>query len=370
METQGKIDSASVKQLAFEMGFHQVGVTSFTGLREAEPALQEWIQEGRHGTMKYLADFKKRREQLIEKCPGAKSVIVLAVNYYSTGSKSARFTGDAYRDEKPGTFGTGSVIDAVALYAQGRDYHEVIQGKHKVFIGKLRGQLQIPFQAVSCVDIQPVPERFAAVRAGLGFIGKHTGLLSREFGPWLFLSEIVTDLDLVEDSPAVGDCGSCRKCQVACPTKALDQDYRIDARLCLAYLTIEHKGAIPEELRSKVGNRIFGCDECLKACPFTSYQKKTSWPEFLPESGVGPRIDFEKLFSLPSNRAYEKCFAHTALTRTGKKQMLRNVCIVMGNSGDKAYLPFLEKVGRDESSLVREHASWALAQIQTASPTS
>jgi epoxyqueuosine reductase len=188
-------------------------------------------------------------------------------------------------------------------------------------------------------------------------------LLSREFGPWLFLSEIITSLDLEEDLPAEGDCGTCAHCQKVCPTGALDQDYKIDARLCIAYLTIEHKGVIPRELRPKIKDWVFGCDECLTICPFTSKSKDTKWLEFRPESGVGERLNLEELFDLDSNREHEEKFRGTALLRAGRKQMLRNACIVLGNSGQKEALPYLEKALADPSPLVRLHAAWGLGKI-------
>ncbi len=218
-------------------------------------------------------------------------------------------------------------------------------------------------KAKSCVDIQPIPEKFAAFRAGLGFIGKNTLLLSRKFGPWLFLSEIVTNLDLEEEAPDTADCGTCKACQEVCPTGALDQDYKIDARLCIAYLTIEHKGVIPRELRPKIKDWVFGCDECLTGCPFSAKAKPGRWPEFSPAAGFGPELDLAALFEMRSQSVYEKNFSDTAISRAGRKQMLRNACIVLGNSGRSEAIPYLEKGLRDHAPLVRLHAAWGLGQI-------
>lgn len=372
------MNSSYIKSLTQELGFDEVGVTRPASLKEGEQAIHDWVREGRHGSMKYLEDFQRRRERLYREFPDAKSVIVLGVNYYSHNSPHTTHNG---------------LLGRIARYAWGLDYHKVIRKRHEEFIEQLSQGVGSGFRAQSCIDTQPIPERFAAVKAGLGFIGKHTNLLSRRFGPWLFLSEIVTNLELEEDLPAEGDCGTCSHCQAVCPTGALDQDYRIDARKCIAYLTIEHKGVIPCELRPKIKDWIFGCDECLAVCPFTSKQKETTWKEFTPpvsfphdfrrESsdtgsptkpfgddighGVGEFVSLDDLFNLPSQGAYEKRFKNTALLRASRKQMLRNACIVLGNSGRAEAIPYLEKALNDPSPPVREHAAWGLEQLQTTS---
>ena len=353
---------AQIKELAKQIGFDQVGITRPGALEEGENAIRDWVREGKHGTMRYLEEFEARRERFFNDFPDAKSVIVLGVNYFTGQGAGGRGQGER-------------LAGRVARYAWGKDYHKVIRKKHEALIEQLRqivgsrGDPRHSFRAKSCVDTQPLPERYAARKAGLGFIGKHTGLLSREFGPWLFLSEIVTNLELEEDLPAAGDCGACNYCQKVCPTGALDQDYKIDARLCIAYLTIEHKGVIPRELRPKIKDWIFGCDECLNICPFGSKLSihpdpdELTWPEFLPESGFGSQLDIGEFFEIRSNREYQKRFAETALSRTTRKQMLRNACIVLGNSGRAEALPYLKKALKDASSLVRLHAAWALGRL-------
>lgn len=332
------------------MGFDQVGIVRFANLEEGEAQLQEWIEAGKHGSMNYLEDFKKRREDFFASFPDAKSVIVLGVNYFS-------------RDRRSDLAGRPYISGRIARYAWGKDYHQVIAERHEKLIEKLKKELGEGFKAVSCVDTKPIVERFAGIRAGFGFGGKNTMLLSHEFGPWLFLSEIVTNLELEEDTPAEGSCGTCVKCQVECPTGALDEDYRMDARLCIAYLTIEHKGVIPRELRPKIKDWVFGCDECLTICPFTSKEKETSWKEFKAESGKGEVFDFDKLFNASSNRLYQDEYKGTALLRANRKQLMRNACIVLGNSKNKAALPYLEKAIGDPAPLVRLHAAWALGQF-------
>lgn len=339
-----------IKKLAKELGFDQVGVTRPQALEEGEQAIRKWVAEGKHGSMKYLEDFESRRERFYRDFPDAKRVIVLGVNYYQghqdTMSPSHTLSG------------------RVARYAWGKDYHKVIREMHEKFMARLQ-EMTDGVRAVSCIDTQPLPERYAAQKAGLGFLGKHTGLLSREFGPWLFLSEIITNLEIEEDIPAAGDCGTCDHCQTACPTGALNQDYEMDARLCIAYLTIEHKGVIPRELRPKIKDWIFGCDICLAVCPFTSKSIPRRGAEFALEGGAGEWLAMDELFGMRSNREYEKRFADTAISRTTRKQMLRNACVVLGNSGRPEALPYLKKALEEVSPLVRLHAAWALGRLES-----
>lgn len=358
-----------IKSLARECGFDEVGVTTLEALRPGEEALSAWTKSGRYGTMKYLEEFTARRERFLSEFgTPVRSILVLGVNYYSAGGMEQ---GSCEMVE--GTDGTssgklslgvpGTIQGKVARYAWGRDYHEVIRERHQALITKIQSRLGISFKVKSCVDTQPIPERYAAVQAGFGFLGKHTILLSKKFGPWMFLSEIVTDLELAPDSAAKGDCGTCTECQGVCPTGALNEDYEIDARLCIAYLTIEYKGIIPRELRPKIKDWIFGCDECLMVCPFTSKQRETSWPEFRVGNGAGERLEIGRLFDLKSNADYERQFARSAILRAGRKQLLRNACIVLGNSGDDRAIPYLEQALSDPAPLVRLHAVWALGQF-------
>lgn len=356
------ISSFQIKQLATSIGFHEVGITSFSGMEEGERALQEWVEEGRHGEMKYLEDFQLRKRRLLQEIPDVKSVIVLGVNYFQ--KQEARGMGQSEK-----------LMGRVARYAWGKDYHHVIGKKHERLIEQMqkiveagsprpcsgRGDLAPTFK--SCIDTQPLPERFAAQRAGLGFVGKNTLLLSRKFGPWLFLSEIITNLELEEDHPVLADCGSCTHCQSECPTGALDKDYLIDARKCIAYLTIEHRGVIEKALRPAIKDWIFGCDACLDICPFSSKSKPSDWEEFQAERGAGPFISLAELMKIKSNREYENKFKGTPLVRASRKQMLRNACLVLANSGREDAVTLLEIALCDPSALVRMHAAWALGQF-------
>lgn len=339
-----------IKKLAFQIGFDAVGITTFEKIEKGESVLIQWIEQGKHAGMKYLKDFEKRKGSFLESFDGkAKSILVLGVNY---------FTKEIHED-------TLDFKGRVARYAWGEDYHRVISQKHKQLILRIQSELGIPIQAKSCVDIQPVPERSAAIEAGFGFGGKHTNLLNSRFGPWLFLSEIILDLELEEDMKSGGTCGACIICQVKCPTGALNQAYELDSRLCIAYWTIEHKGIIPRDIRPLIGNWVFGCDECLTVCPFTSKSKETTWPEFQISGKSGPYLNISELFEIKSNRDFEKRFGGSAVSRVNRKQMLRNACIVLGNSKKESALSLLKKGLEDPSELVRLHAAWALGQLNS-----
>ncbi len=336
-----------IKTLAQETGFHACGITLPKPIPEAEEALKHWSEQGKHGEMKYLENYEARRDQFWGNLSKAKSVIVLGINYYSkTHNGTDR-----------------ELTGRVARYAWGKDYHKVIAKRLEVLKEKIKSEVRCEVHFESAVDAKPLFERAFAQKAGLGFIGKQTQLLSLQFGPWLFLSELITDLELEPDEPFSGSCGTCRLCIDECPTEAIEETGHIDARKCIAYLTIEHKTEIPMELRPKIGNWVFGCDECLNVCPYTAKQKETNWNELTAESGFGSELDLLKLFEIGSNGQYEKKFRESPISRANRKQLLRNACVVLGNSGSIEALPTLEKAVQDPSHLVQEHARWAVTQI-------
>ena len=308
--------STRVKSLARELGFDACGITQAGRLLEEEEELKRWLGEGRHGTMKYLEDFEARAKKFWEDFPEAKSIIVVGVNYYSSDA--------AARVE-------GQVSGRVARYAWGKDYHRVITKRLEEFRARLSEAAGRPVRVEICVDTKPLLERSLAQRAGLGFIGKQSQLLHPKLGPWLFLAELVTDLELEPDLPYLGSCGSCRICIDECPTQAIQEEGGIDARRCIAYLTIEHKGEIADELKPLISDWVFGCDICLQVCPYAAKGKETTWTELKAESGFGPELDLVKLLEISSNRIYEKQFGGTALTRAKRKQMARNAKIVLEN---------------------------------------
>jgi epoxyqueuosine reductase len=216
------------------------------------------------------------------------------------------------------------------------------------------------------VDTGPLLERDLAERAGLGFIGKHTNLISRKLGNWIFLSEIITTLELEADAPEKNRCGSCRRCIDACPTAAITAPFQLDARRCISYLTIELKGAIPEELRPLIGNRIYGCDDCLAVCPWNRFARQGAMmrPHYRPDLAAP---DLLELLSL-DEAAFEQRFAGTPIRRAKRRGLLRNVCVALGNCGDEAALPALERAAADAEPLVAEHARWAITCIQGRRP--
>lgn len=323
------ITSAQIKSLAASLGFDACGITRAEPLPEAEERMRLWLSEGCHGEMKYLEDFESRARRFWESFPEAKSIIVMGVNYYSAPPPNPL---PPLGGEGKGEGGAErNLTGRVARYAWGKDYHRVIGKRLEAFRDQLSELAGRSIRAEICVDTKPLLERSLAQKAGLGFIGKQSQLLSPKFGPWLFLAELVTDLELAPDIPFVGSCGSCTICIEECPTQAIRPEGGIDARRCIAYLTIEHKGEIPEALRPLMGDWVFGCDICLEVCPHASKSKETHWSELKAESGKGESFDLVKLFQISSNQAYEKHFEDTAVKRARRTQLLRNAAVVVGN---------------------------------------
>ena len=337
-----------IKALAHETGFHACGMTLPQPVQEAEDIFRQWQEQGKHGEMAYLEQYEERRQSFWKRFSDAKSIIVLGINYFS----------------KSETKSNGYLTGRVARYAWGRDYHKVISEKLELLKEKIKREVNDEVYFEPATDTKPLFERTLAQQAGLGFIGKQTQLLSLQFGPWLFLSELITNLKLEPDQPFQGSCGTCRLCIDECPTHAIEETGHVDARKCIAYLTIEHKTEIPMELREKIGNWVFGCDECLTVCPYTAKQKETDWKELTSEAGFGTELDLLQLFETKSNRDHKKKFAHSPISRASRKQLLRNACVVLGNLGSDTTLPILEKALDDPSPLVQDHARWAISQIK------
>ncbi len=366
-----------IKSIAQEVGFHACGIAEPQSLAAAEAKLKTWIEQGKHGEMKYLERYEERKADFWSRFPAVKSIIVLGVNYHSNDSHSreseisnpvipASFRRESRNNGSPiKTFGDDSGLKGkVARYAWGRDYHKLISEKIEVLKEKLKRETSDDIYFESAVDTKPLLERTFGQRAGLGFIGKQTQLLSLQFGPWLFLSELITNLELEPDQPYNGSCGTCRLCIEECPTQAIEESGEIDARKCIAYLTIEHKTEIPVELRSKIGNWVFGCDECLNVCPYTAKQKETNWKELTSQSGFGPEFNLLELFNLKSNRQHEDQFRDTAVSRVNRKQLLRNAAIVLGNKAGQSALPVLKRAVSEVPSMVRDHIEWAIGEIE------
>jgi epoxyqueuosine reductase len=250
----------------------------------------------------------------------------------------------------------------IARYARYRDYHDVLGERLKQlteFVGKLGGE---GTRSLWYVDTGPLLERELAQRAGLGFIGKHTNLISRQLGNWIFLSEIITTLDLEPDAPERNRCGSCTRCIAACPTAAITAPFQLDARRCISYLTIELKGSIPVELRPAIGDRIFGCDDCLAACPWNRFAREGQMMKAHARSDLW-QPELLELLSL-DEAGFKRRFAGTPMLRAKRRGLLRNVCVALGNIGGEKALPALRKAATDPEPLIAEHAVWAIEQIR------
>jgi epoxyqueuosine reductase len=342
--------SGELKRKAAELGFDVCGIASADACAEAGSRLFEWLAKGAEGDMAWMAATAKRRASPRALWPHVQSVVMLGVNYAPDSDPLAEL---ARRD-----FG------AVSAYARRRDYHDVVKGRLKLAAAHLLSRAG-EGEAKVFVDTAPVMEKPLAQAAGIGWQGKHSNLVSREFGSWLFLGAIFTDLALSPDAPETDHCGTCRKCLDICPTNAFFAPYQLDARRCVAYLTIEHKGAIPRELREAIGNRIFGCDDCLAVCP---------WNKFAQASKDAKLAAREELRNLPlaelamlNDAQFRTLFAGTPVKRLGLARFLRNVAIAIGNSGDPALAEQTLHLATNESPLVRGAAIWALARTSDAS---
>jgi len=309
-----------IKTISSEVGFHAVGVTRFEIPEDAEQRFLKWREKGYAGDMQFLKNYEARRDQLLSEAAWAKSVIVLGVNYYQ-------------KEKNPEPPGPG--FGKVARYAWGEDYHKAIRKRHETFINRLKTEVSAEARFLSSIDTRPLFERELAQRSGLGFIGKQNQLLSLQFGPWLFLSEILTDLELEEDAPHLGTCGTCRICIDACPTDAIVGPRELDATKCIAYHTIENPGEIPENVQSKMDKWFFGCDICLTVCPYTAKSKVTDWEEFrgLSLEGTVPGwVDMNAILSLKSQGEFRRKFKTSAISRINKKQAIRNAKVTLRNS--------------------------------------
>lgn len=335
----------AVRARALALGFEAAGFAAAAPGESDGVNLAAFLSGGRHGDMTWLADTFDRRVDPKVLWPEAQSVIVLGASYAPA--------------EDPRRALSAADRGAVSVYARNRDYHDVVKGRAKQlarWIAEIWGAGVKVF-----VDTAPVMEKPLAARAGIGWQGKHTNLVSRSQGSWLFLAEVFTTLDLPPDTPATDLCGGCNRCREACPTDALAEPYRMNATRCIAYLTIEHKGDIAEDLRPALGNRVYGCDDCLAACPWNKFAAPSRDEAFRDRAELRlPRLaDLADL----DDKGFREVFAGTPIKRTGRDRLLRNVLIAMGNSGDRALLPAVRARLADGSPLVREAARWAAARL-------
>ena len=336
---------AAIRARAAEFGFDTVGVTSAEGSRNDAGNLARYLEEGRHGDMHWMARTAARRADPQALWPEARSIICLGVNY-----------GPA---EDPRAIHGEPDRGAISVYARGRDYHDVLKKRLKAYARWIAATYAC--QVKVFVDTAAVMEKPLAQRAGLGWIGKHTNLVSRHYGSWLFLGAIFTTLVLAPDAPEGDHCGQCRACLDICPTAAFPEPYRLDARRCISYLTIEHKGPIPLELRPRMGNRIYGCDDCLAVCPWNKFaqlgrETKLSARQQLKAPALAE-------LALLDDTVFRALFAKSPVKRIGRDRFVRNVLIAIGNAGDLSLAVAAERLLADASPLVRGAAVWALGRL-------
>jgi epoxyqueuosine reductase len=337
-----------IREKAHAAGFETVRFTAPDAIPGAGARLAAFLAAGRHGDMGWMAETASRRADPAALWPEARSVIVLGLNYGPETDPLAALN-DAARG-------------VISVYAKGKDYHDLVKKKLKQVAGWLHRERGCAVKVF--VDTAPVMEKPLAEAAGIGWQGKHTNLVSREFGSWLFLGSIFTTEQIAPDAREGDHCGECTRCLEVCPTNAFPAPYQLDARRCISYLTIEHKGHIPADLRAPMGNRIFGCDDCLAVCPWNKFARASR------EARLAARAETDnpplgELLEL-DDQAFRARFAGTPIRRTGRDRFLRNVLIAAGNASDTALVPRVKALLEDASPLVRAMAVWALARLAPA----
>jgi epoxyqueuosine reductase len=332
-----------IRQWGLELGFQAVGIAD-ADLSAAEPRLLDWLAQGRHGEMEYMVRHGALRARPAELKPGTLRVISCRMDYA---------TGEA--DELP----SPTEKAYIARYARGRDYHKVLRSRLQQLCERIEGEAGT-FGYRVFTDSAPVMEVELAVRAGIGWRGKHTLLLDRA-GSWFFLGEVFTDLPLPADAPVEEHCGSCQRCIDVCPTQAIVGPYELDARRCISYLTIEHKSAIPEEMRPLIGNRVYGCDDCQLVCPWNGFAQASNEPDFQVRNGLD-RATLVELFGW-TEAEFDERLRGSPIRRIGYERWLRNLAVGLGNAPrSPAVLAALRSRADHPSALVREHVQWALSR--------
>lgn len=339
----------TIKRWGKEIGFDAVGICD-TELQEHETHLKKWVDKGMHGEMNYMHKHGKKRTRPELLVPGTCRVISVRIDYAPADIELAEKI--LQHDN----------VGYISRYALGRDYHKVVRAKLKKLALKIQDEIgQYGYRVFT--DSAPVMEKALAEKAGLGWIGKHTNLLDSKTGSWFFLGELYIDLPLPIDQKSTNHCGSCQKCIDVCPTQAIVGPYQVDARLCISYLTIELKSAIPVELRTKMGNRIYGCDDCQFVCPWNKFAQTTKEPDFTPREHLSDR-KLVDLFSW-SEEEFSKRTEGSPIRRIGYQAWLRNIAVALGNANTSDEIISSLKQKRPlASSLVTEHIEWALAQHQ------
>lgn len=341
-----------LKTKAAELGFAACGICDADAAPKAGQRLRAWLDEGHHGDMLWMEDRAAQRASPQGLWPEVRSVIALGMSYAPATD--------------PMAMATEPLRGRISAYAQGRDYHDVVKSALKALARWMVEQEGMGALKVF-VDTAPVMEKPLAAAAGIGWQGKHTNVVSRSHGNWLFLGAIYVDAALTPDAPAYDRCGSCSSCQHVCPTDAFPAPYQLDARRCISYLTIEHKGPIPEDLRAAIGNHVYGCDDCLAVCPWNKFASAAQTNRaFLPRAELtAPRIADLLALDDPS---FREIFSGSPIKRIGRDRMVRNAAIAAGNSGDRTLIPQLTPLLDDANKVVQEAARWALAQLAEVTP--
>jgi len=339
--------SRQIRHWGQELGFQQLGITD-TRLDADEAHLLQWLAAGHHGSMDYMERHGTRRSRPADLVPGTVRVISVRMDYWPGDAQAAS---DVLQDP---------ALAYLSRYALGRDYHKLIR-KRLQQLAKRIESLAGPFGYRAFTDSAPVLEKALAQKAGLGWIGKHTNLINEQAGSWFFIGELYTNLPLVTDSPADNHCGDCHACIDACPTGAIIAPYKLDARLCISYLTIELRGAIPEQLRPLIGNRVYGCDDCQLACPWNRFSGPGSETDFNPRHGLDSS-ELVRLFAWTESE-FETSTRGSAIHRIGYACWLRNIAVGLGNAPTTpTVITALQARQTHPSELVREHVEWALQQ--------
>lgn len=348
MSQAASLEKAQIIEKALSLGFNQAGITHPAALGDAAQRFQEFLEAKRYGDMTWMTEKVDRRSAPTTLWPEVKSIIMLAMNYGPDYDPMENLN-------KPDT-------GNISVYARGRDYHDVVKKRLKELarwmVASFGGELKV------FVDTAPVMEKPLAAAAGLGWQGKHTNLVSHQLGSWFFLGAIYTTLDLEADPPHRDRCGRCSACMDACPTNAFPAPYQLDARRCISYLTIEHQGHIAPEFRRAMGNHIYGCDDCLAACPWNKFAQIASEAKLHAKDHlVSPKLtDLAEL----DDAAFRAFFTASPIKRTGRDRFVRNVLIALGNSGDQSALPTVQALLGDPSPLVRAMSIWALNALDPA----
>ena len=335
-----------IRALAHAAGFQRVGIAGIE-LAEDETHLRDWLQRGFHGSMDWMARHGEKRARPAELVPDTVRVISVGLDYGQDADAAWANLRDGERAY-------------VARYALGRDYHKLMRNRLQKLAEQV-AQTVGPFGHRAFVDSAPVLERALARNGGLGWIGKHTCLIDKDGGSWFFLGELFVDLPLPIDPPASAHCGSCTRCIEVCPTRAIVAPYRLDARRCISYLTIEHEGSIDEDLRPLIGNRIFGCDDCQLVCPWNKFARRTDEPDFRARNNLD-QATLAELFAWDEDEFLRRTEG-SAIRRSGHERWLRNIAVALGNAPTTpAVVAALQSRREHPSDVVREHVAWALAR--------